>query len=139
VSSDERQTEKDKQTDSVAAEHQSGGDKKQESSAPVKEEFHSGLSSVFHRPVADNNEDSLARRAEAIESQYTQFQKNKKLAVSGVTGAVGDLLAVKPEERRSALEDEIIKSSKTDGGEAQTRAGDGAADEKTGGSRKIDE
>jgi hypothetical protein len=105
VSSDDRRIDKDVKTDSAAEEK--SGSKASDSGADTpavesKEEgppSHSGLTRTFCRPVSDTKEDSLARRAEDIQSQYDQFQKVKKLAVSQVSGEFGDLLMGKPVPR----------------------------------------
>lgn len=66
---------------------------------------HTGLTRHFGKPIVDKTKESLANRAEEIQSQYQQLKTYKSLAVSGVTGAVGDLLEL-PEKKKTGDDDE---------------------------------
>jgi hypothetical protein len=67
------------------------------------EELGSGLSRVLPRPSSSSHKtETLASTVEKIQSEYDQI-KARKLSISGITSAIGDLLTPKPNTEK--LED----------------------------------
>ncbi len=62
---------------------------------------HTGLTKHFGKPLVDKTKESMESKVEEIQSQYQQLKKYKHLAVSGVTGAFGDLLSPPPAKKKT--------------------------------------
>lgn len=65
----------------------------------------SGLTQQFGKPIVDRKAESLTNKAEDIEAEYKKLKNLKKMAVSGVTHAFGDLLGKSSEKKTDSDED----------------------------------
>ena len=79
---------------------------------------HTGLTKQFGKPLVDKTKESMASKVEEIQSQYQQLREYKQLAVSGVSGAFGDLLTSsekkKTDDDQNSLDDLFGDSSKNE-------------------------